>query len=440
MLFQFSGNGLIHQDCLLQLCQFLFQSGGQDCQAHDLDQANVFLLDMVQFSVGMEHTQRMLFGGDVITQDQIHLVILSPAACNGSDGIVGFAFGFCKDECVCIRVAAPGLQDAVSQICNPLLVRTGQPDDTHGPLYDTGLDILKALELHLSLHRRLLHGEGVAAALEMLMAQDTAAHNGQVRIASDEVMGEDRNKVQQLLKCCLIDLHGCMLCIERDAMLIVVDVGTVLQVPGLSADGDGNNAMVLPCGMVHPACVAFILHTQLALGVSRLGRSLRCGDGLGVLLRLTQIDGNIQVTILGGCLPPHILLDPVAADVIRILRELIEPVGGSLGVLLIQGSKPASHLPGCRSQDTHQFGIVQVTTGGIIGNDASIHCVIHKALQDYFQSHGASFRRFKAIQLLGSKQLVYNKRLVAGLDQFLVETILNQSGNVRIHIHNKTLL
>ena len=44
------------------------------------------------------------------------------------------------------------------------------------------------------------------------------------------------------------------------------------------------------------------------------------------------------------------------------------------------------------------------------------------------------------MQLLGVKQLVYNKRLAAGLDQFLVEAILYQSGNVRIGIRGKPLL
>ena len=56
-----------------------------------------FLLDMVKFSVGVVHAQRMLFGGDVVAQNQIQFVVRSPAAGDGGNGVVGHAFGLCKD-------------------------------------------------------------------------------------------------------------------------------------------------------------------------------------------------------------------------------------------------------------------------------------------------------------------------------------------------------
>ena len=387
--------------------------------------------------MGMEYAQRMLLCGNIIAKNQIHLIVLSPAAGNGRDGIMGFPFGFRKDKGICIRITAPGLQDMVCQICDSLLIRAGQTDDTHGPLHDACLHILKAIEDDLTLHGGLLHGEGIASTLEMLMAQDAAAHDGQVCITADEIVRKDGDEVQQLLEGCLIDFHRSVLRIKCNAVLVVIDIGAVLQVPGFTANGDGNDPVVLPGRMIHTACVALVLSAQLALGISRLGCRLGCGNSLGVFFRLAQVDGHIQRAVIRHSLPAHILLNPVTADVIRILRELVKPVCGRLGIFLIQSFEGAAHFSGGRSQDTHQFGIIKIPAGDIIGDDTSIHCVIRQILQDLLQRHETDFCRFKTIQLLGSKQLVYNKRLVAGLDQFPVQAILHQSGNILIDVHNK---
>ena len=141
---------------------------------------------------------------------------------------------------------------------------------------------------------------------------------------------------QQLLKGGLVDLHGDVLGIEDDAVLVVVDVGAVLQAPVRTADLQGHDAVVGAGGMVHAACVAFILRAQLALGVAGLGSVLGGGDSLGILLGLGQIDGDVQLAILRCVLPAHILGNTVAADVVGVAGELVVPVGGLLGALLKQ--------------------------------------------------------------------------------------------------------
>ena len=88
--------------------------------------------------------------------------------------------------------------------------------------------------------------------------------------------------------------------------------------------------------MVQPPAVALVLTAELALGVPALGGGLGGGNRLGVLLRLGEIDGNIQIAVFGGCDPLHILGDAVGPDVVRVLAELIVPVRGQGGVVPVQ--------------------------------------------------------------------------------------------------------
>ena len=118
------------------------------------------------------------------------------------------------------------------------------------------------------------------------MAQNGAAHNGQIRVGTHEVVGELLDKVQELAEGGAVDLHGDMLPVEDDAVLIIVHIGGVLEEPVLAVNGDGDQAVVLPGGMVHPAGVALIFPAQQALGIAALGRGARRRNGLGVLLRL----------------------------------------------------------------------------------------------------------------------------------------------------------
>jgi len=88
--------------------------------------------------------------------------------------------------------------------------------------------------------------------------------------------------------------------VQNDAVLVVVDIGAVLEEPVLLMDGDGDDPVVLPGGVVEPSGVALVLSAQQALRIAALGGGLRRGDGLGVLLRLGEIDGDVQFPVGGG--------------------------------------------------------------------------------------------------------------------------------------------
>ena len=110
-----------------------------------------------------------------------------------------FALAADQRQRLCLESAAreqnrPGFH--VCQLQQALSVGATEADDTHGPLDDTGFDVLKAPEGQLLLHMRLLHGKAVVTALKVLVAEDTAAHDGQIGVGTNKIMGKQGHEVQ----------------------------------------------------------------------------------------------------------------------------------------------------------------------------------------------------------------------------------------------------
>ena len=158
-----------------------------------------------------------------------------------------------------IRISSPVLQDPVRHLYDTLRVLRFQPDNGHGPLHDPCLHILKSLYRNLLLHRRFCHGKFVISALKMVMTQDRSAHNRKIRIGSHEIMRELLHKVKQLTKRISVDLHGNMLPIKYNAMLVIVDIGRILKSPCISLYRDRNNSVILPRRMINSARISFVL-------------------------------------------------------------------------------------------------------------------------------------------------------------------------------------
>ena len=409
--------------------QLLLQAAGQHSQTHHLDQADVLFFDVVQLCMRMVHTQRMLRGGDVVAQHQIQLILAVPHPGNGGNGVVRLAVGLGKDKATLIGVAAPCGQQLIGQLHKARVILTGQADAAHGPVYNTGLHVLKAGE-HPSLFNGCLgHGKLVVAALEVVVAQDAATHDGQISVAAHKVVGEQAHKIQQLAEGCTLDLHGGVLVVEHDAVLVIVNVGAVLQVPRAVVDGQRDDAVVLTRGVVHTACVALVLHAQLALGVSALGCKLCGGNGLGVLFRLGQVDGNIQIAVLGLGHPLQVALDAVAADVVGVLTELVKPVGGGLRTfVLVPLLKVCAHDAGARGQHAHQLGVEQVAGGGVILAHAAGNGIVYQSGEDAFQISVAhlTLRGSKVVQLHGHQQLVADIDLIIGQNQPGIQPVVHE--------------
>ena len=278
------------------------------------------------------------------------------------------------------------------------------------------------------------------AALEVLVAENAAAHDGQIGVGADKIMGEQGHKVQQLAECRLVDDHGGMLGVEDDAVLVIVDVGAVLQVPVGPGDGHGDNPVVLPGGMVHPARVALVFRTEHTLGIARLGSQLGGGDGLGILLGLGEVDGDIQFAIFCSRFPAQIFFDAVTADVVRVPAQLVVPVRSFLGAFGIESSEFGPDLPGQGRQNAHELRVEQVPGGDIVLANAPGDGVVQQALQNVLQRKVVRLRRFIAVQLQHLQQLVGDVGFVAALDEAGVQTVLHQRREICVDVQRNLLL
>ena len=168
-------------------------------------------------------------------------------------------------------------------------------------------------------------------------------------------------------------------------MLVVVDIGAVLEEPVLLIDGDGDDPVVLPGGVVEPSRVALVLPAELALGVAGLGRGLRRGNGLGVLLRLGQVDGDVQFPVGCGGLPLYIPGDAVTSDVVRVLTEAVEPVRRRLRGVAVLFPEALNDLRGAGRQYAHQLRVEKVAADRVILYDAPRRRVFQQLPQDVLQ-------------------------------------------------------
>ena len=170
-----------------------------------------------------------------------------------------------------------------------------------------------------------------------------------------------------------------MLGIQADAVLVIVHIGGVLQEPGGGIDGDGDDAVVLPGGMVQPPGVPLVLCAEEAAGVGPGGEVAGGGDGLGVLLGLREVNCDIQIAVLGGRDPLHVAGNAVSADVVGVLGELVVPVGGRLGAFGIETLKLLDDLRGAGGETAHEHGVEHVAVGdGVLGKDAALMGVVHQ--------------------------------------------------------------
>ena len=391
---------------------------------------------MVKLSMGVVNPHGMFWSGDIVAQDQVQLILSVPHPGNGRDGIVRLPFRLGKNKGRLVRIAPPYGKDLFGKVHQPVVIPTAQAQDGQRPVDNACRHILKAAERHLPFHRSLLHGEGISPALEVIVAEDGTAHDGQIRVGTHKVMGELLHKVQQLPKSRPVDLHRHMPAVEHDAMLIVVDIGRILKEPAAVVDGDGDDPVVSPGRVVHPARVALVFPAQLAFGIAALGRGLGGGDGPGVLFRLGKVYGNIQIAVLRGSYPLHILGDAVAADVVRILAELIVPVCRRLFALGAAALKFADDLAGPRRQDTHEPGIQQIPAGDIVPDDPPLHSAVQQLTQDLLQGDPPQnrLRLLIAVQSQRRQKLIARPHPVRLVNKAVPHAILHQCLDIHAYV------
>ena len=353
----------------------------QDGKAHHLDQADVFLLNMMELLVRVEDAQRILLCGPVVPERQIQLKHAVPHTCDRRDGVVGGSVRLRQHLRLRIAVAAPRGQDPVRQLLKPCRVRSVQTDHRHGPVHDPCLDVFKSREGQALPDPRPLHGEGVVPALEVLVGQDGAADDRQVRVGADGVVREHLHELQQPPEGQPFDLHGLVLTGQDYTVLVVVDIGRILHVPLLTAQHHRDLAQILTRRVVEASRVALVLVAQKAFRVGALLLQERRGDGLRILLRLRQVDGDVKGAVFrrGGPLP--VPADAVAADVVGVTAHLIEPVRRLLRRIFVQFIENPDSLRRPGRETAHELRVEEIPLRDAAADHAAGLRVVQQDLQ-----------------------------------------------------------
>ena len=248
----------------------------------------------------------------------------------------------------------------------------------------------------------------------MFVGQNGAADDGQVRVGPYRVMGEDADELQQAFEGGPLDLHGNVFSGQYDTVLVVVNIGRILHEPVLVVQLQGDQADGLSGGMIQAAGVARILGAEQASGIGVLSLIEGRGDGLGILFRLGQVDGDIQLPVAGLRGPLAVLADPVGPYVIRVFAEgvkIIRSRGRTL--FLIKSIEAADDLRGTGGQAAHDAGVEEIPAGDAIIDPAPRSGVIEQDRQDVLQFH-----------LFGVIHGHPGKEISAGLDaQYVKDTV-----------------
>ena len=96
-----------------------------------------------------------------------------------------------------------------------------------------------------------------------------------------------------------------------------------MEKPVTAVDDHRNDPMILSGGMIDSAGISLVFLTKETLGITALLHQFRCRDGLGILLRLRQVDGYIQCTKFRIRCPLQIFFYSVSADIVAVTAEFV---------------------------------------------------------------------------------------------------------------------
>ena len=198
----------------------------------------------------VEYAQRMLVGRDVAAKRQVGLVDLAAGIAAGIDavddgrhGVVGHAVGrVCDDAYRLIGPFAPCQDNLLGSVEQLGAVVRAQAQHRKRPLQHGAGDLVKAGHAKLRDLGGMHHGELVRAALEVVVRQNRAAHDGQVGVGANKVVREQVHKIEQAGETLAVNVHRAMLGAHGNAVLVKVRVRAVLEAPTLAIKLNRDNA------------------------------------------------------------------------------------------------------------------------------------------------------------------------------------------------------
>ena len=420
------------QERRLEASHLFFQPSGQDCQTHDLDQADVLLLDVVQLLVRMVKAHRMFRCGQVVAEYEVKLILAVPHPRDRRDRVVRLAVGFRKDHRVRVTVTAPLRQNLAREVTELVFVFRVQTQHRHRIFHDAAAHIFKSRHFKAELFLGLLHREGVVAALKMFVRQNAAADDGQVGIAAEEVVRELLHKRKQLVKGRTVDDHRRMLGVHDDGVFIIIDIRRILEAPRLAVHGHRHDAQILPRRVRDRPRIADVLHAKKTLRIPRRFFELRRRNIARVFFRLREIDRDFEFAVLRLRRPALVLCDAVAADIVAVLTELIEVVGSRFRTFLIQAPEFSHDFRRSRRKAAHEARVKKISLGDRVVDQPLFGGIIAQNVQTCREI--AVLRLlFIALELQLRKERVSRERLVERVQQAAIFRVIQQQIERRIH-------
>ena len=171
--------------------------------------------------------------------------------------------------------------------------------------------------------------------------------------------------------------------------------------------------------MIDASGIALIFLAQQALGIGGLRHQFGCRNRFRVFFRFGQIDGNVQIAVFGRSNPFDVFCNTVSADIIGILRELIEPIGRALRVLVIQKCKVVLYLTRRWRQRAHQLGVKQIPIHHtVLFERAGLQCAVAQIAQNISQTAARRLlRRYKRVRVQDFQQAVDRPHAVCVFNQ-----------------------
>ena len=189
----------------------------------------------------------------------------------------------------------------------------------------------------------------------------------------------------------------------------------------------GEETVVGAGGIVEPAGVALRLPAQKALGVAAgLGLAGR-GDGLGILLRLGEVDRHVELAVLGGALPLEILHHAVGADIVARAAEIVVIRRRLLRALGIARAEAADDLRGAGGQEAHEPRVKEIFLGDAVVQQALLHAVGDELGEDRLEFPGGGLvRPLEAVSPQGVQQRVLRPDAVTFLDKVSRDSVIDK--------------
>ena len=156
--------------CLFECRHLVFQTCRKHRKPHNLDQTDIFLLNVVQLRMWMVYPKRMFCRCNIVPKHQIEFVVLPTSSRDRRDRVVRLSVRLGIDKCILVRIASPCRKNLIRQLNQTFFLRRTDPDNGHRPFHNAGFYIFKSCKGKFPLFRCLRHGKFIMTTLEMVMA------------------------------------------------------------------------------------------------------------------------------------------------------------------------------------------------------------------------------------------------------------------------------